>query len=395
MPKALQLTANLIEKIKKSLNDQDVDASNFAVYEARLYTTEPVNARGFYQKARAVPSLLHEMAEFVNQPGTNVPIMIMHKTEDVLPVGRLFHAETAELQNGETELRGLFYIPKSGDAELEAINKIENSTVDEVSVGVLPKQALCSECGFDYFGPEASIMNLMTLTCEDDHTIGINGAHVRCVGLEQFAETSLVGRGAAKDAKIFSRAQSRLSEETVERLAASAVPAEAHVLTASYKLDSSKPKPKENAMSGIEAKLAEVSGELGGIKVELSQANEKIEGLNSEIDSLKAQLEEKEKEVEDLKASQSEEEKADAEAEAKLSEATEKLLPHVKAALVAAGENEDDLPETLVELTELIEDKGLKLHQAVGAGATSAGKKQDDGSEDEAKARRKSSFKLN
>ena len=244
MTKQLEKTTEIIDSIKSSVDNDDLDVSKFAVYEARMLSTEAITQKGFYDGARVSRSTLVEMAEYVNQKGTSVPLQVMHETRGMLPVGKVFSAGVRDMPNGETELMGRFYIPEDGpDGEqTKLINKIESSLVDEVSVGLLAKKAICSECDFDYFGPEADFLNILTLTCDNDHTIGENGTHIRLVGMDMFAELSLVGKGAARDAKILSRAKSSqsLSKETVERLAASGIPAEAHVLTASFKMDSSK-----------------------------------------------------------------------------------------------------------------------------------------------------------
>ena len=148
-----------------------MDISTFAVFEARMLSTEPVSQKGFHDGARVSRSTLVEMEEFVNTSGTNIPLQTMHDTR-VLPVGRVFSAKIRDLPTGETELIGRFYIAASDNFKKSLIADIESSTIDEVSVGLLAKHAFCSECGFDYFGEDADFINILTMTCDKDHTIG-------------------------------------------------------------------------------------------------------------------------------------------------------------------------------------------------------------------------------
>ena len=67
----------------------------------------------------------------------------------------------------------------------------------------------------------------------------------------------------------------------------------------------------------------------------------------------------------------------------------------MKAALVASGMPEAEVPATLTAMAEVIEAKALKLHQVVGSAAQSDGTKTDDeAAKDAADAHRKASFKL-
>ncbi|MBN8245139.1 hypothetical protein JF546_19145 [Nitratireductor aquimarinus] len=64
------------------------------------------------------------------------------------------------------------------------IQLIENGTVDQVSVGMLPKQMICSADGFDFFGEGAGVEHIFTGTTPDGHTVGKNGVYCKMVGLE-------------------------------------------------------------------------------------------------------------------------------------------------------------------------------------------------------------------
>jgi chromosome segregation ATPase len=243
----------------------------------------------------------------------------------------------------------------------------------------------------------------MTMTCGNDHTIGYDGVHLRLVGMDTFAELSLVGRGAAKDAKILSRAKNSqsLSQETVERLAASKLPAEAHVFTASFKMDNTNSNPSnqgdQQMSSTLEATLAQTSKDLGKVEFELNQATKTIEDLTGQIATLQESVTVKDAEIADLKAGQDTEmttlQATNEELNAKLSEASEVVLGDLKAAMIATGEKEEDIPEDLSAMLSSIKEKGLKLHQLFGAGGTSEDVKADR-QKDEDADRRKLNFKV-
>jgi chromosome segregation ATPase len=240
------------------------------------------------------------------------------------------------------------------------------------------------------------------MTCDNEHTIGENGTHVRLVGMDTFAELSLVGRGAAKDAKILSRAKQNqsLSQETVERLAASNIPAEAHILTASYKLDNStKTKQGENPMSGLETMLSETSQKLGKVESELTQATVTIEGLNGEIETLKASNAEKDEKITSLEAAQdsdvAELKATNEKLETQLTEASEIIFGDLKAAMVASGEKEEDLPQDLLTMLSLVKEKGLKLHQLFGSEEGTSNADKTDVNSKKNTDLRKAAFKLN
>jgi len=382
MSKRVEITPNLQKRIRLALADESVDTSQFVVYEAKLLSTEPISQAGFYDKARVSVSTLREMEAHLNKEGSAVPLMVMHQTRGLLPVGKVFSAKMQNMSNGEVELRGQFFLPSN---EVELITKIDTSVVDEVSVGLLSQHAFCSECNFDYFGTEASSENYWTLTCNEGHTIGQDGTHLRLVGMEDWAELSLVGRGAAKNAKILSRAKQSMTAEMQDRLAASSsAPLGIRMFTASFKLEPENQGELEMSaeFTALMGKFTEQNSELAQKGVELSKATEKVTALETENTALKASVKELETKVLSLEAGKSEsvqEVSAKlATAEKELADATEKLLPHAQAALVASGVPEADLPKTLTATAAMIEEKGLKLHQIIQAGAASSGTKADD-----------------
>ena len=145
------------------------------------------------------------------------------------------------------------------------------------------------------------------------------------------------------------------------------------------------------------AQLTAVSSELGEVKAALSQSTKSVETLNTELTALKASIADKDAKIAELEAAKGQDltalETKLSKAEKDLKDATDKLAPHVKAALVASGVAETEVPADLLAQVKLVEDKGLKLHQIIGSTA-----RTDDGKGDVTKLSasdyRKEAFKL-
>ena len=390
MSKQVPMTPKIEAAIRAALRDPNADVSGLAVFEARFLSTEPLKKPGFFNKGRVTAGTLDDMVTYLNDAGA-LPLQIMHDT-GVLPVGKVFSAMSRDMENGERELVGQFYVPHS---KADIISDLETSLIDEVSVGMLNKQALCSECGFDYLGADATFDNFWELTCNEGHVLGENGTHVRLVGLEDWAELSLVNRGAAKNAKILPRVKQSMSDENFQRLAASGgAPLEARILVAKFKMDDTttdNPNTGESEMDlkEIIAQLSQLTTENATVKVELAQAVKDKEAAEAQVAELTAAAAtaaaNDDKSNDDLKAELSA-------AQTDLTEATAKLAPHVKAALTADGVAETEIPTTLSAMVDMVEEKGLKLHQVIGSDK----KPSVELSAEEAKAKlRKASFKIN
>lgn len=382
--KRLEMTKEIQSQIRRGVDHAEFDTSQLVVFEAKMLSTEAITKPGFWNKARVTASTLNQMVSLVNSQGGAIPLHIMHDST-VLPVGKVFAASSYTLENGETAINGMFYL--TADRE-NFINDIENAVIDEVSVGLKTKHGFCSECGFDYFSADASILNFFSLTCDEGHVIGENGVHVRLSEVDHFHELSLVGRGAAHKAKILPK-EKHSQGSNLGTLAANGAPLEAFILRASYQMEATG-QPSTNHKGDLEmdvkemlAKLEASASTLGETKLQLTQANDKIEGLKAEIVKVTAELTASKTELDSVKAASTDavKLKADSEETKKLlADATSKLLPHVEAALVATGMSKDslkDLTLTFTQMVELVEEKGLKLHQAVSASASSSGEVTD------------------
>lgn len=209
--KQVQKTAEIIGLLQASFGP-DVNIEDYAVYEAVALNNLPIRQKHpLYEGAVAQDSLLRELVTSIN--GESVALQIAHNT-DTLPVGRVFHAKLM----GQ-EVRALFALSKT--TEKDYVAKLDQGIVDQVSVNVLPKQILCSECGFDYIGPDASIMNVFEGQCGNEHALREDGVHAKLHGLGNLTEISLVFKGGAQKARILNRNDQVFGQEAFQRLAAS------------------------------------------------------------------------------------------------------------------------------------------------------------------------------
>lgn len=388
MSKRVKVTDQIEASLRKALDDQEVNASDYAIFEARFVSTEPLNKKGFFDKGRISTATLEQMAQQMNLSGSAIPLQVMHDTSKT-PVGKVFAGRVLPLPNNNAELRGYFAIP---NYKADLIRDVESSIIDEVSVGLLTKKASCSQCGFDYFGNNTEAMLArMNHTCPNDHTLGADGCHLVLDGMDNWSELSLVNKGAASNAKILARAKQTLSQDTLDRLAASGVPIDAFFLTASYQMSDKDNNTGVNTMDldKLTAKLETQTAELATTKLLLSQEEAKVKTANDRVTAL-------ETEVAELKASKS---VTTAELETKLAAATKQLddafailKPHVSAALTASGAAESEMPTNFTSAVKAVEDKGLKLHQIIGAVKSAPTQPASASKDDEA---RKTAFKTN
>ena len=200
--KAIDATAEILAQIER-VTGTAVAAEDIVVFEAAVANTRPLNKMGsIFHEGRISEDTLRQMAEALNSGQESVPLHTLHAQGYELPIGKVFQGEVIRAADGEAELRAMFYLPRS---EASMVEKINLGIIDEVSVGVKSKALLCSKCGFDYFGSDATFENLYSQTCENDHTVGVDGTHVKLSGLDKWMELSLVSRGAASKPKILGR----------------------------------------------------------------------------------------------------------------------------------------------------------------------------------------------
>lgn len=326
--KEADITADMLAQIERVTGTQ-VSADEVAVFETIALNTRPLTKSGsIFHNAVVSQDTLRQMAAKLNSGEESVPLHTMHQQGYELPVGRVFQAEVHATQDGGAELRALFFVPKS---EAALVEKINLGILDEVSVGLKSKQMLCSKCGFDYLGPEANYGHFWSQTCENDHTIGEDGTHIKMEGLDTWMELSLVSRGASSKPKILGRAKQVMGQETYDRIAASGITPEAVVLftgsqekepVMTQKNEGATEDAKFDAKEAIEALtagLAEVKTLIEGLAASESEEAEEINAPS--IEDLQAQLEAANAEIADLKAaatSEEEEEEGEGDTETSL-----------------------------------------------------------------------------
>lgn len=389
MGKRLPMTPELERSIRAATGDETLDVSSFAVYETRALSTEPISQSGLHDGARTTHATLLEMAQKLGSD--TVPLLIMHETygQDALPIGRVFKGDVFTMPNGESELRSLFYIPTDKGSYAK---DIDSGLIDEVSVGVKFEHLFCSECGFDFKGPDADWDNYWSLTCNEGHVIGIDGVHLRLVGLDTWGELSLVHNGAAKDARIMSVSQRKLSaaaNSSPFKLAASTSPGalvgdlnwnsrfsleKEGKLTPTAKEVKMSGDKNENALAILATNLAEAQAGkivaenvLKDTQAALAKKDQELTAALGQVKSLTEASQDSAKIVGERDA-----------ALAQVTKAVELMKPHLEAAVVASGGKKEDAPTELADMVSYIAEKGMKLHQVMNAGGTTSVENKTD-----------------
>lgn len=365
--KKLEITPH-IEALLQAASE-GIDSSSVSVYEAIAINTLPVKKRGLFNGATLSESTLGEMVEYVSKGGY-VPIHILHDQDFGLAVGKTILAEKFT-ENGIAEVRILFYVgntEKTGDVLI--VDKLETSAIEEMSIGFVGKHLLCSECGWDYNGPESSFMNYYEGVCANEHIIGEDGVHLNIVGLDSWNETSLVSKGAARGAKIVGRSKAILGEKEYNRLAASGIDPDVKTLYASATT------PPENSMDL--AKMIELNAATSG---KLAVAEHNVAQLTAARDSEKTRADTAEanavKLKADLEAAQAAAKAPDAlkltAAEDELKKARTALLSRAQHVSVAAGLAKPADDASTDDLIKAIGEAETKLaHLPVGGVALTA-----------------------
>jgi hypothetical protein len=362
--KRLPMTPQLIAQIKAAVGE-DVDPEGFAVFEVIAINSLPLPGKdgSIFEKAQVTPLTLRQMVDSI-EGGNSLPLILNHDMSG-LPVGRVFAAQLNAADTGEIEMRSLFYIDNT-NAELA--DKVDAGSLDEVSVGFLASQLLCSECGWDYRGEDADWSNFSDRTCDNDHTIGKDGVHLNLVGLQTFSELSLVTRGAASKPKIVGKSASKLAAP-LQALAARGFEIDELYCTASkgeYEVDInavlSQLTEQTSAAATATAQLTVVTGERDALQTELAARDERITALEA------AAAEAPEvPEAAELEAAQ-----------ADLTAAQEVLVDIYTKLAVAAG-SDVPAPESIADLKAGIDELQSKLTALIPVGGAAANTQNDKG----------------
>jgi hypothetical protein len=373
--KQLPMTPELAKLITDAVGP-DVDTTGLAVFECIALNTKPLPGKmgSIFENATVMPVTLRQMADSI-AGGNHLPLISDHQLMGE-PKGRAFFAElNYNSEGGDLELRALFYLDPT---ETVLIQKLNSGSLDEVSVSFLSTQLLCSQCGWDYMGEDATYDNVAARTCANDHTIGTDGVHAQLVGLSKFVELSLVARGAADRPKIIGKSQSVLLPPSSMRLAAKgfeidglicqAGQGELKVTIDTNKLFTDLVEAKTEVNSLKDAKT--------GLETQLSAATASRDEAVAGRTAAEARVAELETELAAAKAAPSN--------EADYAVALTFLGDVYGKILTAKGEQAPaELPATVSELKAAIEEKTAQLTAIlpVGGVTTPAGGEADGGSQ--------------
>lgn len=365
MAKAVEVTQNIVEAMQRAFGQQ-VNPADYTVFEATAVNNSPLNKRGtLFEGAVITRGALMEMADLLNSD--SVPVIYNHNSygnDEVMPVGQVFMGRVVEDDDKEyAELRVLFAIANSENdpKRTTLVNDLNKGVINEVSIGALFKRAISSETGFDFFGPDASMLDILNREDDEGNVVG-EGMHVILSGLDSWMELSLVQRGAARRARIAVKEDQVFSEDRRQRLAASGIPTEAVILTASFSDGQSKRSDDMSDIKEFTASLTALSGDLATAKVELTAAKAKNTELEASLAAKTEALEAAQAELAALKEASEQEPEA-------VKAARDLVISAVKAVRAAAGNDEEVAEDAkLADLVDEIKEQGVKLHQAVGAG---------------------------
>lgn len=367
MAKRVELTEELKNKIRSRLGN-DVDFLSLAFYQARIVSTEPISQNSLYNKSRLSRSTIYELEEFFNQdPYLNVNLQVMHD-QSVLPVGRVVVVRAVDDFDGSSALYGIFCVSTEHQ---EYINKLDNGIIDEVSISMLAKKLICSECGFDLreASQEEQFAAFFFHTCPKCEKEFGREAYLNLVGVEEFIEVSLVTKGAARHAKILdSSKQLALAANNKEvKLKLSQLTKELLPLNLNGKI-----LIEENTMEMEEllAKFQELSDNLTSFKDEVESKFEEIskrEEAPAEVEDVnKEPASEEDKptsneEVEQLRNEVNEAKESLAASEASFNELKTYFVEEVNKVLVAAGKEKVSVDASFADLKKSLESSRLTL----------------------------------
>lgn len=353
MAKRVELTDNIRKYIQEKCGTS-VDFNQLAVYQARGISTEPISQNTLYDKGVLSREALEDMANLINEPLSSVSIQAMHDTSE-LPQGKVFHAEVVDENNATSALYTVFGVSTEHP---DIVNKVDNGIIDEVSFGFKPKAILCSECGKNFMDPDVDLMDIWQGHCpECGAYMGQDGAHVNVPGVEKVSELSLVGKGAAKHAKILDSVyQMAMSDKTATTVTLTKEGMKDDLL----KLNLCSTISKEEVDMTPEEITAAVEAAMSSHKAE----NEKLQSTIASLGEEKKSLEEAKTALEEEKAALSEEkvklETALEEAKNKANEVKAAFDAEIEKVLVAAGLSET-VPAELEEKLELLKKAHLTL----------------------------------
>lgn len=365
--KRIEKTGSILSTLRSAVGP-DADVDKLVVFEAIALNARPLRKdHPLYRGAIADLSLMSGVVDEINRESR--PIRIMHDGySGDLNVGRVFHAQLVSGQEGP-ETRSLFFLLE-GSAEVDLI---DTGVVDQVSVNLLPKQVLCSSCGFDFLGAKATYDHVWSGTCDKGHVLGKNGVHAKLVGLANFVELSLVDFGGAQGARIVGPKTSVLAGQ----LTASGLDQHALLLTATPDLETptvpdpatppTTPTTQTLDLTSLVLKMAELqvkADKADALQTELTAAQTRVTELTTEVEGLRTA---------DTQVALTAAQAATAAVQADLDKAMGFLKGLATRSLVASGQKDTPVPEGVADLVSLIESTQTKLSAVIVPGGVSLG----------------------
>lgn len=366
--KRLQKT-DFINNLLASTVGADVDTTNFPVWEVVATSSVPLRGKDgtIFEGAVISPSTLFQLSALINKEP--LPLMVDHNMSGH-PKGKFFYAEVLPNEYGYQELRGFKYVDPT---EHDTAAKIDNGTIDEVSIAFRSHEMKCNKCGWDYAKAvdEDNLMPVLTRTCENGHTIGKDGVHLELEGVRDALELSLVSRGAAKNSKIIGQSDSKLSKQ-VERLAAHGLELSDIYVTASASkgFDDMDMKELIIELSDAKAKASTAESDRERAERELAEARGQLNEATKRANEAEAAL----REAQDTVAAEpTAEEREKAEKTSRDAKASYDILKDEFVALMAAaGKTDVEVPEDLGELVEAVKTNKAELSAIIPVGGVAA-----------------------
>lgn len=358
--KQVEKTGQVLSALKASYGpDANLDA--LAVFEVIASNSLPLRkARGIYAGAVNTAALHADLAAWIDRE--SVPIQVQHDV-DTQPFGRAFHGRVT---NGGSELRALIALDQTVHPDVVA--KCNSGTLDQVSIGIMPKSVTCSKCSWDYLSPAATHDNFYSATCGNGHTVGEDDTHVFVNSTSLFFEMSLVGCGAVKGARIVGASDSVFQRSEPFRLAASAtngIPLGVEIVPTPTPTSTLKDTPVTPEMlAAYTASItdaATLKAQAAPLQAALDAANLQLATVSTELATLQAGA----TDVVALTASV-------AVSNAALAEAIVALKAEANGMLIALGEKDPKTPDTVAELVAMIGEKRALFAAAIPVGGASA-----------------------
>jgi len=391
----------MLSAMRTSMGDENLDASQYVVFETVAVTTRPLNKAGtIFNNATITQPTLLEMAEVVNSEGGAVPLILQHNVggDDVTPAGKVFQGGVYPTDDGLFhELRTLFAMPNPDtDKNLKRASytqDIDNGFISEVSIGAAFEQLLSSaNPSFDFLSDEADIMNFIEREDDEGNSIDAGETHVIAKGLRSWAELSLVVRGASKGAVISSAGKQKLSKNyddssMFRKLAASEDFDADQLVTFTSKLTASEVETPLNGdfnmdkevlaqLTAAGAKLGKVEGQLEASQAQVTELTASNETLTASVATLTTERDTATTRVTELEAQVADAPEGSA---AEVTAMTTFVDSQLAAAVTASGKKDvDTATMTLAAKLQFIEDTGKSLHQLVAAGEEGRSKSQED-----------------